>query len=75
MPAILEVSSLRKLYPISRGLFGALRSAPQEAVHAIDGVSFTMQKGEILGLAKHWEQRNSVQHACALLCQQERIPS
>jgi peptide/nickel transport system ATP-binding protein len=50
MPPILEVSSLRKLYPISRGLFGAFRSAPQEAVHAIDGVSFSMQKGEILGL-------------------------
>jgi peptide/nickel transport system ATP-binding protein len=47
---ILEVSNLRKLYPVGRGLLERLRSEPPEFVHALDGVSFSMQRGEILGL-------------------------
>lgn len=47
---LVEVQNLRKLYPVSRGWRGALRGAPQENVHALDGVSFSMQPGEILGL-------------------------
>lgn len=47
---ILEVNKLRKLYPIPRGLVGTLRRAPQKCVHAVDGISFTLKRGEILAL-------------------------
>lgn len=47
---ILQVNNLRKLYPVARGLAGTLRGAEREMVHAIDGVSFAMKRGEILGL-------------------------
>ncbi len=47
---VLQVSKLRKLYPLSRGLLGAIQRKPIRHVHAIDGVSFTLRSGEILGL-------------------------
>ena len=47
---VLEVKNLRKLYPISRGIVGALRRLPQKCVHAVDGLSFTVKRGEILAL-------------------------
>jgi len=47
---ILQVNDLRKLYPLARGLAGTLRGAEREMVHAVDGVSFAMRRGEILGL-------------------------
>lgn len=48
--AILEVQKLRKLYPVSRRISDIIRREPQEHVHAIDGVSFSLKQGEILGL-------------------------
>ncbi len=48
--SILTVRAVRKLYPVSRGLLGALRRRPKRFVHALDGVSFTLRRGEILGL-------------------------
>ncbi|MCB9456821.1 MAG: ABC transporter ATP-binding protein [Anaerolineaceae bacterium] len=47
---VLQVSRLRKLYPLSRGLLGAIQRKPARHVHAIDGISFTLRAGEILGL-------------------------
>ncbi|MBL7163470.1 MAG: ATP-binding cassette domain-containing protein [Anaerolineales bacterium] len=47
---VLDVKNLRKLYPIPRGLFGALRRDPQQCVHAVDGISFQLRQGEILAL-------------------------
>ncbi len=47
---VLKVSNLRKLFPVSRGILGTLLHKPQRNVHAVDGVSFTVAKGEILGL-------------------------
>ncbi len=47
---ILTIEAVRKLYPVSRGLVGALRRRPKRHVHAIDGVSFALRRGEILGL-------------------------
>ncbi len=47
---VLEVENLRKLYPIPRGLFGVLRRDSQQCVHAVDGVSFSLKRGEILAL-------------------------
>lgn len=47
---ILEVTNLRKLYPMSQGIAGLLERQPQQFVHALDGISFTLGRGEILGL-------------------------
>jgi oligopeptide/dipeptide ABC transporter ATP-binding protein len=47
---VLQVNDLRKLFPVSRGILGTLLRRPQRYVHAVDGVSFTVCKGEILGL-------------------------
>lgn len=49
-PTVLEVSNLRKLFPVSRGIGGMLLRRPQRWVHAVDGLSFSLAKGEILGL-------------------------
>lgn len=47
---VLKVNNLRKLFPVSRGILGTLLRKPQRHVHAVDGVSFSVGKGEILGL-------------------------
>ena len=46
----LEVKDLRKLFPVRRGIVGSLRREPKRWVHAVDGISFSLQKGEILAL-------------------------
>lgn len=52
MKGFVEVKNLRKLYPLKRGIFSALFSRGKEQfVHAVDDVSFVINKGEILGLA------------------------
>ncbi len=43
---LVEVSDLRKHFPVSRGVFGTARTA----IRAVDGVSFTIGRGETLGL-------------------------
>ena len=43
---ILEVKNLKKLYPIRKGLF----YDKDRFVHALNGVSFQIKKGETLGL-------------------------
>ncbi|BBK41168.1 ABC transporter ATP-binding protein [Allostella vacuolata] len=45
MPPILEVRDLRKFFPVPGGGFG-----PRQAVRAIDGVSFTVERGQSYGL-------------------------
>lgn len=45
MTPLLDVQDLRKAFPIKGGLFGTA-----EAVHAVDGVSFSIAKGRTLGL-------------------------
>lgn len=47
---ILHVCDLSKLYPIERGVIGALRHKPFLYVHALDHVTFSAAKSEILGL-------------------------
>ena len=43
---LLEVRQIQKLFPIKTGLFGKVTGH----VHAVDGVSFTIMKGETLAL-------------------------
>lgn len=45
--AILQVEDLCKYFPIGRRLFGR---GEERYVHAIDGISFDLVKGEVLGL-------------------------
>jgi len=47
---VLEVEGLFKHFPLPRGLVGALLGRPGRVVHAVDGVSFTLGRGEILAL-------------------------
>jgi oligopeptide/dipeptide ABC transporter ATP-binding protein len=47
---VLQVNNLRTLFPVSRGIVGTLLFKPRRHVHAVDGVSFSVAKGEILGL-------------------------
>jgi len=43
---LLEVNDLKKYFPLRRGLFGGSRAV----VHAVDAVSFTIDRGETLSL-------------------------
>jgi len=47
---LLEARGLVVNYPIRRGVVGAMRREPQQHVRAVDGVSLTVAKGEMLAL-------------------------
>ncbi|MBN1138624.1 MAG: ABC transporter ATP-binding protein [Anaerolineae bacterium] len=47
---ILRVQDLHKHFPLPRGVMGALRRQPHRFVCAVDGVSFSLCKGDILAL-------------------------
>jgi peptide/nickel transport system ATP-binding protein len=48
---IVRVQNLKKLFPVRVGFFQSLFSRRQLFVHAVDGISFEVEKGEIFGLA------------------------
>lgn len=48
---VVEVSKLKKHFPLKKGFFQTFLSSEEETVKAVDGVSFSVAKGEILGLA------------------------
>lgn len=48
---ILSAEQLRKWYPLKRGFFETLVSGQEMNVKAVDGISFTVKKGEIMALA------------------------
>ena len=48
--AVISVENLSKLYPIKRNFFQSLTSKATDFVHAVDGLSFKIHKGETLGL-------------------------
>jgi peptide/nickel transport system ATP-binding protein len=50
MKALLQVEDLVVRYPIPRGIVGAVKRAPAEAVHAVDGISFGLAAGEMVAL-------------------------
>lgn len=47
---ILQIENLYKQFPVNRTLIERLKRAPKQVVHALDGVSFSVAKGEILAL-------------------------
>lgn len=47
---ILEVKNLFKYFPMRQGLLDLLRRREPEIVRAVDGVSFRLEKGEVLAL-------------------------
>jgi oligopeptide/dipeptide ABC transporter ATP-binding protein len=47
---LLDVDDLFVRYPVPRGVVGLLRREPQLAVHAVDGVTLTVQAGELVAL-------------------------
>ena len=49
-PPLLEVEGLVTRYPVPRGVVGALARRPQRSVQAVAGVSFRLQRGEMLAL-------------------------
>jgi peptide/nickel transport system ATP-binding protein len=48
---IVEVENLKKLFPVRMGFFRTLVFKRELFVHAVDGVSFKVEKGEIFALA------------------------
>ncbi|MGE0724859.1 MAG: ABC transporter ATP-binding protein [Alphaproteobacteria bacterium] len=48
---VIEVRDLRKWYPLRAGFLSSLLGRRQGHLKAVDGVSFTLRPGEVLGLA------------------------
>lgn len=49
--SIVTIESLKKYYPVRRGLFQSLRTSEKLYVKAVDEVTFQLRNGEIYGLA------------------------
>ncbi|MDP9224447.1 MAG: ABC transporter ATP-binding protein [Actinomycetota bacterium] len=49
-PPVVEVRGLFTRYPVRRGLVRALLRKPRQWVHAVDGVSLSLEKGEMVAL-------------------------
>ena len=47
---LIAVEDLVVHYPVARGLVGSLARRPQRWVHAVEGVSFTVARGELVAL-------------------------
>jgi len=47
----IEVTDLKKWFPVRKGFFEALLSREQSFVRAVDGISFKIKSGEVFGLA------------------------
>jgi peptide/nickel transport system ATP-binding protein len=51
-PILIEVKNLVRHFPVGQSwLVSLLGRTPQQVVHAVDGISFDVKQGEILGLA------------------------
>jgi peptide/nickel transport system ATP-binding protein len=48
---VIEVSNLKKYFPVRTGFFRSLLSSQASSVRAVDGISFDIRKKEIFGLA------------------------
>jgi ABC-type glutathione transport system ATPase component len=47
---VIDLVDVRTWFPVRSGLIASLTGDAQEHVHAVDGVSFSVRKGEVLGL-------------------------
>jgi oligopeptide/dipeptide ABC transporter ATP-binding protein len=47
---LLEVNDLFASYPVRRGIMGALRRVPRQVIRAVDGVTLSLDRGEMLAL-------------------------
>jgi len=50
LSSILEVSNLTKYFPVEKSFLDKLMTSQKSFVHAVDDVSFSMDRGDILGL-------------------------
>jgi len=50
MTALLEVEDLVVRYPVPRGIVGTLARKPKRRVHAVEGVSFSLDRGQMMAL-------------------------
>jgi len=50
LSSILEVKNLKKYYPVEKSFLDKLLTSQMSFVHAVDDVSFSMSRGDILGL-------------------------
>ncbi|MFW9909164.1 MAG: ABC transporter ATP-binding protein [Candidatus Thorarchaeota archaeon] len=48
---LLEIRNVKKYFPVQKGFIEQLLTREREFVRAVDGVSFDIMKGEVLGLA------------------------
>jgi peptide/nickel transport system ATP-binding protein len=48
---LVEVADLKKWFPVQTGFLDRLMSGKTEYVKAVDGIDFTIRKGEVFGLA------------------------
>ena len=48
--SLLEVEDLAVQYPVGRGLVGTVARRPRQVVRAVDGISFSLARGELLAL-------------------------
>jgi ABC-type glutathione transport system ATPase component len=51
MEEIIAVNNLKKHFPLQKGVIDNLLVKEKSSVKAVDGVSFSIRKGEVLGLA------------------------
>mgnify|MGYP002519401708 CR=1 FL=1 len=47
---ILEIRNLEKKFTVRRSFLQMLKKKPADSVHAVDGVTFSMKRGEVTGL-------------------------
>ena len=47
---LIAVEDLVVHYPVARGLVGSVARRPQQVVRAVEGVSFTVARGELVAL-------------------------
>jgi peptide/nickel transport system ATP-binding protein len=47
---MLEVANLKKYYPVEKSFLDKLLTSQKSFVHAVDSISFSMDRGDILGL-------------------------
>lgn len=68
--SLIEVKNLRKLFSVPRGIISSITGQPQRYVYAIDGVSFKLDRGEILGLVgESGSGKTTIGYCCAGLAQ------